>query len=204
VAVVPGAEAGSLRLRQGERYRFVAQVGFGEGVLGIETSEEAAVRWYGDPEGWRRGEPRILSREQLHPTIELDPNNRHLVERIGKHMTQIQANLSVPIVLRGETVAEINLDSLSDPAAFDADSVHIARDYALQITALLVARRDREAAGHTDRVAAMATQLGQALKLDPTAIRDLRWGPTSTTSASSPSPTPSCSSPAASAPTSSP
>ncbi|RIH81383.1 Cyclic di-GMP phosphodiesterase response regulator RpfG [Calidithermus terrae] len=144
VAVVPGAEAGSLRLRQGERYRFVAQVGFGEEVLGIETSEEAAVRWYGDPEGWRRGEPRILSREQLHPTIELDPNNQHLVERIGKHMTQIQANLSVPIVLRGETVAEINLDSLSDPAAFDADSVHIARDYALQITALLVARRDRE------------------------------------------------------------
>ncbi|GIW25977.1 HD-GYP domain-containing protein [Meiothermus sp.] len=51
-----------------------------------------------------------------------------------------------------------------------------AYDGALRAIGLALEARDRETAGHTDRVAAMAEQLGRALGLSETELRDLRWG----------------------------
>jgi hypothetical protein len=69
---VPGAKAGSIRLREGKQLRFVAERGYGPAIVGIYSEEHEAIRWYGDEVGWRRGEPRIYNAAQLFRVFELD------------------------------------------------------------------------------------------------------------------------------------
>ncbi|RDI95292.1 GAF domain-containing protein [Meiothermus sp. QL-1] len=147
VRVVPGAQAGSLRLRQGHRFVFVAQEGFGEGILGLESSEEEAMAWHGNPEAWRQGQPRIANRAEIQRIQATHSGNGQLTRRLESashpgRVRQIRSNLCLPIRLGGEVVAEINLDAFRDQA-FTEHSVEVARQYALQVAVLLAARRQR-------------------------------------------------------------
>jgi HD-GYP domain-containing protein (c-di-GMP phosphodiesterase class II)/putative methionine-R-sulfoxide reductase with GAF domain len=51
-----------------------------------------------------------------------------------------------------------------------------AYEGALRTIGIALEARDRETAGHTDRVARSAEQIGEAAGLTPTELRDLRWG----------------------------
>lgn len=65
VAVVPGAEAGSILLREGAFFYLVAQEGFSERLLTARTSlEEEELFWYGlGVDNWQKGRPRVLKGE---------------------------------------------------------------------------------------------------------------------------------------------
>ncbi|HEX2864098.1 MAG TPA: HD domain-containing phosphohydrolase, partial [Deinococcales bacterium] len=146
IGVSPGAEAGSIHLRRGDDFVFIAQQGFSDDLLGLVTPAAAAEIWHGDRDAWRRGEPRIARAAELaeHASRQssLGFDTAADLERAGR-TREILANLCLPIVLGGQVAAHLNLDAFSSPDAFTATSVAEARQYALQATALLAASRER-------------------------------------------------------------
>lgn len=146
VQVVPGAQAGSIRLRQGADFVFVAQQGFDEGVLGLRSSAHEAMAWHGDPLQWRRGQPRIANHADLQRIWATQAANCRLYERLNRashqRIQQIRSTLCVPIPLGDEVMAEINLDAFHD-RAFDHRSIEVARQYAQQVRALLAVHRQQ-------------------------------------------------------------
>ncbi|MDX2008457.1 MAG: GAF domain-containing protein [Meiothermus sp.] len=202
VEIVPGAEAGSIFIRNAQGFVMVAQHGYSDALLGLQFGPELLNHWFKSP-GQRHNVPRVEDGEFFQAV--LDFNSRHmtpdqfsLLETHGK-LDQIRATLGIPIFLDGEVYACINLENLSDPRAFGPDSAETARQFALQITALVTAQRqhevrqaayegalraiglalearDSETAGHTDRVVQTSSDLGQAVGLSPSQLRDLRWG----------------------------
>ncbi|MCX7783199.1 MAG: GAF domain-containing protein [Meiothermus sp.] len=146
VRVVPGAQAGSIRLRQGPDFVFVAQQGFGEGILGVRSSEPETMAWHGNPAAWRQGQPRIANHADIQRTLAAHQENDQLAQKLdqssGNMVSRIRSSLCMPILLGGEVVAEINLDAFRD-RAFSEQSVEVARQYALQVTVLLAAHRQQ-------------------------------------------------------------
>lgn len=146
VRVVPGAQAGSIRLRQGYDFVFVAQQGFGEGILGVRSSEMDASTWHGNPAAWRQGQPRIANYADIQRILADRQGNHQLADQLnqasGDQIKRIRSTLCMPVLLGGEVVAEINLDAFRD-RAFSEQSVEVARQYALQVTVLLAAHRQQ-------------------------------------------------------------
>lgn len=146
VRVVPGAQAGSIRLRQGSDFVFVAQQGFGEGILGVRSSEVDASTWHGNPAAWRQGQPRIANYADIQRTLAARQGNHQLADQLNQasedQIKRIRSTLCMPVLLGGEVVAEINLDAFRD-RAFGEQSVELARRYALQVTVLLAAHRQQ-------------------------------------------------------------
>ncbi|OLV15459.1 Response regulator [Deinococcus marmoris] len=68
------------------------------------------------------------------------------------------------------TVAALAVRLAADDAARDA------RESALRAMGLALEARDRETSGHTDRVAALAMRMAQALGYCPAQTQALRWG----------------------------
>ncbi len=147
VRLVPGAEAGSLLVREGERYHYRASVGYPLEVLAGVTFDEAAMRdWAG--EAWETGEPRLLSRrERPLEAVSFKTAPREVMATAGR-VYEMQQNLCVPIVYRGRTIAALNLDAFSDPEAFDATSLEAARGFAVQVAAMLHEAELRRELGH--------------------------------------------------------
>ena len=147
VRVVPGAEAGSLWVRFDSSLRMVAQRGYDDGLLGMEVSQTGFFDWYGDPQGWAYREPRISAgvtfQRQGRAARQGLEGSEHL-EQKGR-VQEIRANLCLPIWVGDELLAYINLDAFASEHAFDQASTEIARQYALQATALLTASRERAA-----------------------------------------------------------
>ncbi|GIW33844.1 HD domain-containing phosphohydrolase [Meiothermus sp.] len=146
VRVVPGAQAGSIRLRQGSDFVFVAQKGFGEGILGVHSSELEVITWHGNPAAWRQGQPRIANHADIQRIYAVHQENERLASQLNQAsqdlVARIRSTLCMPILLGGEVVAEINLDAFRD-RAFSEQSVEVARQYALQVTVLLAAHRQQ-------------------------------------------------------------
>lgn len=139
VQLVPGAEAGSLLVREGDRFYFCATVGFDrEALAPISFSEADQRNWYGEPsQGWWQGEPRILV-SQSNTLVELNAASPSpdLLRNAGR-LEEIKANLCLPIVYRGEVLALLYLDNFHDPGAFGKDSLEVARAFAAPVAALL-------------------------------------------------------------------
>lgn len=152
VAVVPGAQAGSIWYYSGEQFRLAAQVGFSQDLVGITISYQDEVKWYGaGEEAWRRGQPRLLRGAQI-----ASHSVRALREGLGLELgriDEIKANLCVPVVLGGETLATLNLDNLEHPDAFPPEAVAIASHFGLQTAVLLYGvlnQRNLSELAHTD------------------------------------------------------
>ena len=137
VLLVPGAEGGSLRLRIGGIFRFVAQQGYDNSLLEFELDEANARQWHGDVIGWHRGEPRIVRNPEILPGEFAKIQDKILQ---GK---RLRANLYLPVVVGNEVVADLNLDNFSSETAFGSDTIHIARQFAVQMGALMSAQRER-------------------------------------------------------------
>lgn len=203
VEIVPGAEAGSIFLKNGDGYQMVAQQGYSDDLIGIQLGPEIKGYWFGSEQALLEGVPRLGNQEFILNSLQysskhLHPQQIESLQEWGK-MAQIRATLCVPIVLDNELYAYINLDSLSDEKAIDAESARVAQQFALQIGALVAAQklsdvrqaayegalraiglaleaRDAETAGHTDRVAQGASRLGKAIGLSQVQLSHLRWG----------------------------
>jgi HD-GYP domain-containing protein (c-di-GMP phosphodiesterase class II) len=134
VLLVPGAEGGSLRLRVGNQFHYVAQQGYSEQLFGLHLSEQNARDWHGDVLAWHRGEPRIVRQ----PKVFLGEADAGLLQK-----RQLRANLYLPVVIGNEVLADLNLDNFGNENAFTEDSIQAARQFALQVGALISAQRER-------------------------------------------------------------
>ncbi|MFC6919271.1 GGDEF domain-containing protein [Meiothermus taiwanensis] len=138
VELIPGAEAGSLLVRKGERFHFQAVVGYDlESLQGLSFSEQDHLKWYGQhPAGWYAGEPRLLSSEQAS-IQERSASSSSGQTNLIAHTRCIQSNLAVPVLYQGSVLALLNLDNFHDPWAFGSDSLEVARFFATPVAALL-------------------------------------------------------------------
>lgn len=138
VEVVPGAEAGSLALLENGEFKFVAQIGFEESLIEHSLSYNHELAWYGlSEQDWLLGKPRLLvspyiqERTRKHISHELDMFNQ-----AGK-LAELKATVTVPIVLQGQVMGTLNLDSLTSTKAFSPESLTIAQTFALQAATVL-------------------------------------------------------------------
>jgi len=165
VRLVPGGEAGSLLVRTSEdEFRYTSAVGYDQEELREIRYSLAGVRdqWYGAGDGaWQRGEPRILSaveRDIAEASYKTAPIE--VIDQAGR-VREIKANLCLPIVYQREVLALLNIDSFSDPEAFDVESIESARFFAQQAALLLHEQHLRnllERAAGTDPLTGLANR----------------------------------------------
>ncbi|MCS6868576.1 MAG: GGDEF domain-containing protein [Thermus sp.] len=168
VAVVPGAEAGSILLREGGFFYLVAQEGFSEDLLGARTSLEEELAWYGlGVDNWLKGRPRVLKGTEIRHLSSLSTVEARPAFFEHGRLLEIQATLGLPIVLEGEVLAAMNLDSFSHPEAFTPLSLELAQAFALEAALLLKAMRERQALQEKARTDPL-TGLGNRRALEET------------------------------------
>ncbi|GAB5603363.1 hypothetical protein FJNA_18890 [Thermus sp. FJN-A] len=145
VAVVPGAEAGSILLREGGFFYLVAQEGFNARLLGARTSLEEELSWYGlGVDNWLKGRPRVLKGAEVQQLSSLTTVEARPAFFEHGRLTEIRATLGLPIVLEGEVLAAMNLDNFSNPEAFTPLSLELAQAFALEAALLLKALKERQ------------------------------------------------------------
>ncbi|WP_276954016.1 sensor domain-containing diguanylate cyclase [Allomeiothermus silvanus] len=145
VAVVPGCDAGSISLREDEVFRFVAQVGFGQALLGHTFPSDLELLWYGEGEtAWHLGRPRLIRGSEIQQRSAAQAGE--LAELLKKHgrVREIQASICVPVVLQGEVLATINLDNLRNPDGFPPEALPIAQAFGIQTAGLLYGQLARK------------------------------------------------------------
>ena len=129
VRVIPGAEAGSLMLRDAHsRCTYVAAVGYDFERL------KRTYLWESELARGDRPGPQLIYDYNANHRVE--PERRELLYSAGS-VAAIQVSLSLPIELEGENVAYFSLDSFSTVAAFDAEALEMAQVFAQQIAVLL-------------------------------------------------------------------
>ena len=138
VEVVPGADAGSLTLLENGQFKFVAQIGFDESLVEHALSYEDEQAWYGlGEDDWLVGKPRLL----VAPHIQQRTQQRiaHEFEMFSQagRLEDLKATVTVPIVLQGQVMGTLNLDSLTSTKAFPTESLAIAQTFALQAATVL-------------------------------------------------------------------
>ncbi|MDL2344795.1 sensor domain-containing diguanylate cyclase [Deinococcus sp. MIMF12] len=154
--IIPGAETGSLLVREGDVFRYRAAIVHDMTELRdvTFTLEDVRDRWYGlGLDAWTAGVPRVL----VQPGQALNGTGHTRagvwVDDLLPSVYGISANVGVPVLYRGEVYAFLNIDARHDPHAFGGDSVEVARTFALHAAALLreTAQRARiEEAARTD------------------------------------------------------
>ncbi|OOV14786.1 HD domain-containing phosphohydrolase [Deinococcus sp. LM3] len=142
VQTVDGVEAGTLNVREGSVFRVCASEGYDEGLTGLTLTERSQRKWYGGSlEDWLAGKPRVLrpgeiqrawaSADESH-----QPGQDQLFAQLGRR-DQLRANLCLPVVLGGEVIAHLNLDSMSSEDVFTPAVMQDAGVFAQQVAALL-------------------------------------------------------------------
>ncbi len=138
VEVVPGAEAGSLTQLENGEFRFVAQIGFADNLTEHALSYNHELAWYGlGEEDWLLGKPRLLVAPYIQErTQQRIAHELNLFNNAGK-LEDLKATITVPIVLQGQVMGTLNLDSLTSTEAFPPESLAIAQTFALQAATVL-------------------------------------------------------------------
>ncbi len=164
VRLIPGGEAGSLLVRDGDNFVYKAAIGYDLYELrNVRYSlEDIADSWYGaGAENWRQGEPRLISREVDDLTaISFKTAPRKIIGEAGR-VHEIMSNICLPIIYQGEVLAVLNVDSFSDPRAFDEDSLDASRLFVQKAAMLLHEQRYRnllQRAARTDPLTGLANR----------------------------------------------
>lgn len=159
VELVPGSDAGSLWVRDGEEFICQASVG-SSWACDQRWSEAAFLDWYAHGKALAaRGQPRILGRKQLSSG-------------------GMSANLCLPVSHQGKVLAYLNLDSLRNDEAFAEDSLHAAQLFSTPIATLLHELQSREAlekAALTDSLTGLYNRRAFDLRLKEEFERALRY-----------------------------
>jgi len=162
VAVVPGAEAGSVLLREGGYFYLVAQEGFSPSLLGARTSLEEELAWYGlGVDNWAKGRPRILKGKEVKRLSSLSTLEARPAFFEHGRLREIRATLGLPIALEGEVLAVMNLDSFQSSEAFSPLSLELAQAFALEAALLLKALKERQALQEAARTDALTGLLNR-------------------------------------------
>lgn len=147
VQLVPGAQGGSLLVRRSDTFHFGAVSGYDTTPLRNVTFPWQHTRdtWYGlGAHAWRRGVPRVLGREGvLHNGVGYDRDGTR-VEELLPEVEHLQSVVAVPVLFGDEVYALINLDSFTDPDAFDADALRVTQAFG-SMASLLIHEAQRHA-----------------------------------------------------------
>jgi len=130
VELVPGAQKGSLLLREGEVFVFKAAVGYDlEKLARVSLSEEELSR------EMTREIKIIRNLDELNRS-RLSSEKLKILSESGRKET-IKATLSIPLVVEDKIMGFFNLDNLEDPEAFGPEEVEIAQLFAEQVNLIL-------------------------------------------------------------------
>lgn len=133
--LVPGAAAGSILVRKPDGYRYVATQGFDLELLrGVRLSLEQVLAWYGGTSREAIQAVPRAHRVDLHPTD---------VEQIKDRMSEFHWTLVVPVPLKGELEAVLNLDRKS-PEPFSPEALELAQELGKSLEVVLRSLRDQE------------------------------------------------------------
>lgn len=128
--VIPGAQAGSLLLREeGGRCIYVAAIGYDLERLKHTYLWERELFRAADQPG-----PQLIS--EFGENYAMEPERFEMLHSAGP-TAAIQVSMSIPIEAEGRTVAYFNLDNFDAKEAFDLEAVEMARVFAQQTAALL-------------------------------------------------------------------
>ncbi|MFC4638326.1 HD domain-containing phosphohydrolase [Deinococcus hohokamensis] len=184
VESVPGAQAGTLFVREEGDLVLRAQLGFSDVLLGHRHSVAAQQQWYaaGRPdwqEDWAAGRSRVMRGEEVRTAtriagaVDHNPRAQAKFEQAGR-LNDLSASLGVPVVVDGEVVALLNLDrfgpgpdeSAGENAgqAFDEEAQAIAAEFAAQAALLLAARARRQREAARRRTQAALAQVAEGLR----------------------------------------
>ena len=128
VRLIPDAQAGSLFIKDGDRYRYVAAVGFDLQALQSCTFNVENT-WL----DYANLEPQLVHDWK---TEKLDEENRAVIENEGRAKA-IEVSLVLPVAIQDEAAAYFCLDNFETARAFDAEAVEMARVFAQQVATLM-------------------------------------------------------------------
>lgn len=180
LALVPGADSGTLltRTSESEPFRYQAAEGFDLGVLRGQTVPEASARaWYGeDDEGWHQGRPRVLSSKEVDIPRLGAASDMGAGPKVLAY-DRIQSTLCLPVHRDGVVMAILNLDNLQEADGLGRDSAQLAALFGAPLASLLHRQKTRDllhAAALTDDLtgldnrryfeAALSTELSRAAR----------------------------------------
>jgi diguanylate cyclase (GGDEF)-like protein len=142
VALVPGAEAGTLLVRRDDQFRYAAVIGFDVEALAEVGFEESHLEaWCGGRDDWIAGRARIASDPAGMERASVAASEGRT--RGQKSLRGIVANLCMPVAHRGEVLAAINLDAFGDPHAFQQEDVDVVKAFAPAVAFVLAEARHR-------------------------------------------------------------
>ena len=134
--------------------RFEAAVGYDLGAIKEGTGPftlEEELRWYsGPPEDFLRGIGRILKGEAVFDASFASSAERGPARLEVARVTEIKANILIPITDNDEIVAMLNIDSFSTETAFGPNSLRIAEAFAQHI-AVIVRQAEQHGRAHRRR-----------------------------------------------------
>ena len=143
VRTIPGAQAGSLLIKRGDKHHFAAAVGFDlEQLNSCTFSTEDSSFDLNSPE------PQLVYGWQVEA---LDASRRSVMENYGL-ANDIAVTLCIPILINDEPYLSLYLDNFEDSNAFDTEAIEMARVLAQQVAALMQ-RKDLEFALRQKQVA---------------------------------------------------
>jgi diguanylate cyclase (GGDEF)-like protein len=180
VKTVPGAEAGSLLVKQGSSFRFCAALGFDLASLrevSLKASDMQA--WHQTPQSttWS-WEARIAEiTENFLDYVYANTEVPEALQRAGR-LEEIKANLFVPIIYQGELLAVLNLDNFHDREAFAEDSLQAAQLFGSPVAVILRERHYRsllEQAALTDALTGIGNRRAFEAALKQEVVKSTRY-----------------------------
>ncbi len=124
VETVPGAQAGSVLVREKGVFVYKAAVGYDLSELSkIHFKEKELVQHLAKD---------VMIVTDFSVNEQLDETRRKILEDAGK-FRQIKVMLSIPIVVQEQTVGFFNLDNFEDSKIFDDESIEMGKIFAAQL-----------------------------------------------------------------------
>ncbi len=141
VDLIPGAEAATVLVREGDLFAFEAAVGHDlasiKGGAGPFTLAET-LRWYaGSESDYRRGMGRIARGADVMQFSVASSGERTPANVEAARVADIKANICIPIADGHDIVAVLNVDNFSVETAFSAHSLQIAEAFAQHIAVIV-------------------------------------------------------------------
>lgn len=126
VEIIPGAQAGSVLIKNGDYYEFAACVGYDFSQLSKVKfkPEELAQSLY--------GQVKIITHLDKFDSTKIMDERQEILVKYGR-ISEIKAMLSVPISVENEIVASLTFDNFEDEKAFNEFSIRIATVFANQV-----------------------------------------------------------------------